>query len=748
MRKREVMIVGAVMFLFLGSFFLAFGSAGSAAQINVRADVGIRINNDTDFSNLATSEGWHGNGTQGNPYVISGYIIDAQGGGSAIYIGNTSVYFVVENCSIRNLTYRASYFYTGAGIILYNTRNARINNNTIENAYGGVDFPSSSSKITVENNSISNVTGEGIYIDSGYDNIIQNNTISNPGESGIYLLLSNNQLVHNNTILNSGHTGILNRDSYRGTVSDNKIIHAGEHGIFINGGNWNTIKDNTISYPKENGIYLYPAQDNKIYGNTMTGGAIYFGDNENTYTTETITTNNTVNGKPVYYYSNVALHNTSIPSDAGEVILGNVTYVKVESLNINNVSVALQIGYSEHITVENNHLRDIVENGVIVVNTENSTLHGNEIIRASNGIYLWESPNNTVGNDTVSGCINNGIYVYSSGYVTLANNTADNNTNSGIYLYDSDSVVLRNNFLRDNGDYGIDVQNGVNAKLYGNTFTRNGLYVGGYMNTYSTIYIPSSNTVNGKPIYYLANMNMNNASAPSNAGQIILANVSYMNIEGINIQNADLGVYLYFSSHVEIRNSIISNNGFLGVYLSSTKYSKIKNSVINGNEYGVYEYYSSGNVIENNYINGSRLYGYLVDFSSSNTIANNTFYDNDNYGVYLNGAAGFTLYNNSFFFNHGSNGTYNYSTVQAYDNGGNTWNTSEMGNYWYDWANNNASNDANGDGIVDYPYKLDGGAVDQMPLKESSVEIPEISGGWIIAIVFTAALGIAVSRRR
>ena len=320
MQKKEAIVVGAVMLLFLGSFFLAFGSAGSAARIDVRANSGIRINNDTDFSTMAASEGWPGSGTQGDPYVIGGYSIDAQGAGSAIYIGNTTVYFVVENCNITNVIYKSIYFYTGYGIILYNTKNGRIDNNTIENADGGVDLQSYSYGITVENNRIENVTTYGINVDGG-----------------------NNDIIENNTISNSGGKGIVSRNSYTGTFKKNKII---DGGLSISDGNSNIIEDNVISHPQGDGIYLYSTHDNKIYGNILTGGAIFMGDDENTYTMETITTNNTLNGKPIYYYSNVALHNTSIPSGAGEVILGNVTYVKVENLNIDNVSIALQIGYS------------------------------------------------------------------------------------------------------------------------------------------------------------------------------------------------------------------------------------------------------------------------------------------------------------------------------------------------------------------------------------------------------------------
>ncbi len=101
--------------------------------------------------------------------------------------------------------------------------------------------------------------------------------------------------------------------------------------------------------------------------------------------------------------------------------------------------------------------------------------------------------------------------------------------------------------------------------------------------------------------------------------------------------------------------------------------------------------------------------------------------------------------------------TYNSWFVQAYDNGtDNHWNsTSGVGNYWHDWANNNDTNDQNGDGIVDWPYPIAGsaGAKDYYPLKTpSGGTIPEFSTGlWIVIIVLIvliAMLGVARMRNK
>ncbi|MEM3493743.1 MAG: DUF835 domain-containing protein, partial [Thermoplasmata archaeon] len=103
--------------------------AGKIQRENTAANSGTRgtlhlpihINGNADFLVQALANGWPGDGTQGNPYIIDGYEID---GGQApalgmygIWIENTNVYFVIRNCTVYNATNSGSAPY-GAGIAL------------------------------------------------------------------------------------------------------------------------------------------------------------------------------------------------------------------------------------------------------------------------------------------------------------------------------------------------------------------------------------------------------------------------------------------------------------------------------------------------------------------------------------------------------------------------------------------------------------------------------------------------------
>jgi parallel beta-helix repeat protein len=172
-------------------------------------------------------------------------------------------------------------------------------------------------------------------------------------------------------------------------------------------------------------------------------------------------------------------------------------------------------------------------------------------------------------------------------------------------------------------------------------------------------------------------------------------------------------------------------NASVGIYLGLSQEVTINHSSVKGNIYGIY-----------------------VFSSDNNTVVNSLLSNNSEYGIYINSGSYNRIYNNSFYYNHGSGDTYDSDKIQAYDDDSNNyWNSlSGYGNYWCDWANNNGTNDNNGDGIVDWPYLIDGsaGAEDYYPLKTPSsdaVPIPEFSVLSVV-IMFMALLFIMVRRRK
>ncbi len=169
----------------------------------------IRIDGNEDFAEKAEENGWPGDGSKDDPYVIEGYEIDGGGHESSyqsiytednlpyeygIYIGNVTDHFVIRECYIYNVTgkslvkYHSHHTYTPPGIFLFNSENGRIEKNKINSSIALVGSTHNViTKNTIRSVNNSSFDGHGITLcpsdihsvkNSGNNNII-NNTIYN-----------------------------------------------------------------------------------------------------------------------------------------------------------------------------------------------------------------------------------------------------------------------------------------------------------------------------------------------------------------------------------------------------------------------------------------------------------------------------------------------------------------------------------------------------------------------------------------
>ncbi|ADD07946.1 NosD domain-containing protein [Candidatus Aciduliprofundum boonei] len=574
----------------------------------------IHIESNTDFAQQAQKYGWPGDGSKSNPYVINNlYILGESAVG--IYINSTDVYAV-------------------------------INGTHIENTQGGI-YLEYSSNIVIKNSILKNIIGYGILLDSSSNNIISNNTCSN-NWAGIKLSHSSNNVISSN-ICNNNNDGIElwdfsnNNIIYNNNCSNNKArikVWYNEGGIFLEYSSNNMISSNTCISNERYGIYLQISSNNRLYENKLVNNGISLWGDIGAFTTQEIPTNNTVNGKPVYYFKNVNMNNASVPSNAGEVILGNVTWLKIENLQIHNSTVAIEIGGSSHITIKNNNCSNN-RHGINLLYSSNNTISSNTCNNNGygigwwfSGIELWYSSNNVISNNICNGN-GNGILDLSNNNV-ISNNTCNHNQGEGIFVWYSSNNVISNNICNNNND-GIELWDFSNNNIiYNNTCNDNNRY----------------------------------------------------------------GIFLEYSSNSNIIHNNICNGNEISILLSDSSNNVISNNTFSNNWAGIELSYSSNNVISNN------------------LLTNNSGY----YGIHIYSGSNWNhIYKNNFYYNDGSGSTFKSSYVQARDDGTNNhWNsTSGIGNYWYDWANNNNTNDQNGDGIVDWPYKIDGsaGAKDYYPLR-------------------------------
>ncbi|MFO8020725.1 MAG: NosD domain-containing protein, partial [Promethearchaeia archaeon] len=128
----------------------------------------ISVDGNEEFGNLTDDKGFSGEGTLGNPYVIQGVKIDAEGSGNCIEIRNTDEYFNISSSllvnsgsgssgiHLENVTHGALYNNTikstGYGIRLIDSTNFNITQNALLNNKYGVKIEGSSSQLDIWQN--------------------------------------------------------------------------------------------------------------------------------------------------------------------------------------------------------------------------------------------------------------------------------------------------------------------------------------------------------------------------------------------------------------------------------------------------------------------------------------------------------------------------------------------------------------------------------------------------------------------
>ena len=453
----------------------------------------------------------------------------------------------VNHCNISNNNATNNHY----GIYFYFSSNNTIINNNCSDNHDGIFLTHFSNDNTIAKN-ICLDNSHGVYLShfANY-NVIENNTCLNNYMSGIYLGWANdNNIVENNNclendrgihLLNSSNNTLVNNTcnsnyfdgieidylSSNNVIENNSCLY-NSHGICLQSSSNSTVENNNCLDNKHSGIEVWTSCNNTIINHNFEHCGIFIWGSSIEHYTSQIIENNTVNGKPIYYYKNTK--DIIVPEDAGQVILANCSNVTIKNINASSASVGIESAYVNNSVFENNtcsnndygygiHLRSSNLNALtnnicnsnnhygIDLGGSNNTIENNNCSDNHFGIYT-DGSNNILTNNTCN--LNNyGIYLvgYSSNNM-LTGNTANSNNWCGIWLGSSSNNIITCNWVQNNTERGFFLS----GTSTGNNISYNNIIENGNYNTSTggwewQFYIVQYQPIEAKHNYWGAGMN-------------------------------------------------------------------------------------------------------------------------------------------------------------------------------------------------------------------------------------------------
>jgi len=366
-----------------------------------------------------------GSGSDTGKPVLNGFLGAGRIEGSALYIAT-------DNCTIEGLKILGSMY----GIMLDHATHCTISNNHIAENHIGICFDNTSSTNDLNNNTITeNHFGLAFY-NSSSQNIISADTIQ-ANWFGVIFTDSSNGNEFSDGIIAHSNSGVISMSSSENAFTNNNFW-MNCNTMVLSHSSSNDISSNSI-VGIDKGVYLLESYDNTIQDNDFTFSGITI---ENEGTGSQAILGNTINGVPIYYYSN--LSDISVPTDAGQVILENCTNFTIQQLNISEVDCGIQLVSCSDISISQCDISECV-NGIILDDSQGITIFNNTFLdNHSAGVIISESPSNQIVDNTFT---NKGITLRGDSLSHWNTHTVQGNTVNGkpiCYYANADSVLVPN----------------------------------------------------------------------------------------------------------------------------------------------------------------------------------------------------------------------------------------------------------------------------------------------------------------
>lgn len=487
-----------------------------------------------------------------------------------------------------------------------------------------------------------------------------------------------------------GTYGIYLNGNHNNTIK-NCIISNFDYGIYMaNSSDRNTFINISSLKNIEYGIYIEESSGNELINSNLLNNSYYdfytnFSDPEKC--NNVLANVNGTENKPIYYYNNSAVTISGWNNNVSEIVLCNAY-----GSSISNVNLSRSSGYT-------------LNNGILLVGTNNSVINGANVTRCENGVKLVNSKNNQINNSDLkfndhsgmylymgsynnalfnTNLINNyeyGIQIQSSNYNNLTNVTANLNSVAGIHIYSSNYNNLTNMSVNLNYGYGVSFEGSgfnliTNSSLLNNSVLDFNIYPWSLSDCNNNM--TNVNGTENKPIYYsnnsyttisgwnnnvseivlcnadfssINNVNLSRSSAYPRNNEILLTMTDNASVNNVNATNLQRGIMLYTSDNNSLNNITTYSNEEYGIYLmEGADNNKITNSTSSYNNEGVHiEHWPYGlnptsNTITNVSVFGNNNYDYWLYSSGTNNFTSTNF--TSLRSIYFSDSSSWFNYNN------------------------------------------------------------------------------------------------------
>jgi parallel beta-helix repeat protein len=446
-----------------------------------------------------------------------------------------------------------------------------------------------------------------------------------------------------------------------------------------------------------------------------------------------------VNAQPVN--GNWIVTGTETVENQTIILNGNLTVAEGGSLSLRNVNLIVNCQYSGQyeIVVERGGVMTIETCNIVPSNLDfryNFIVEGNDFILRETRLQGagWQRPEDIINwtsllKPWIRYC---SLNIIGNNSFIEGNQISDNFI--ALMIYGSDSIIRNNSFTKsghqsiyiDNSCDNITVENntfdgaataslisgdGTNLKIVGNTCINssiaNGNWFGGDNLTFcgntfhgGGLIISSINAIiennvllnyveNGLTVISTRNNRIINNTISAGDGALgdYGLNLEYVYDSLVANNSLSAGIFL----HNSINNTVVNNDATIGLVVINSKYNRI--SANNIATRLILYHLSDGNTISNNNFTLPQI---IVDNCSNNTFFANNFYNP-------------------------------YGWLNLADNSNNSWNSSQIGNFW----NKYAGNDNDGDYVGDTPFYIPTNGIDHYPSTSpfpiSPIQLPTFS---------------------